>query len=61
MLISFVAFDWTTVTMIDAMSSARKLIVARPQLPKETRRDPCRKRATSDARMAHPAAAMPMA
>lgn len=47
--------------MIDAMSSATKLIVARPQLPNEIRRDPCRKKATSDARMAHPAAAIPMA
>ena len=50
-----------TVTMIEAMRSERKLIVARPQLPKDIRRDPCKKKATRDARMAHPAAAIPMA
>jgi hypothetical protein len=36
-------------------------MVARPQLPNEIRRDPCRNKATRDARIAHPAAAIPMA
>jgi len=49
------------VIMIEAMSNATKLIVANPQLPKEIKRDPCRKKATSEASMAHPAAAMPIA
>ena len=61
LLISFVALDWMTVIMIEATSRARKLMVARPQLPNEIRRDPCRNKATRDARIAHPAAAIPMA
>ncbi len=47
--------------MIKAMSSATKATDARPQFPKEIRRDPCRKKAAREERMAHPAAAMPMA
>jgi hypothetical protein len=47
--------------MIDAIRSAAKLSDARPQLPKEMRREPLRNKATSAAIIANPAAAIPMA
>jgi hypothetical protein len=46
---------------MEAMSSVTKLTDARPQFPNDMRREPCRKSATSEAMMAQPDAAMPMA
>ena len=47
--------------MMDATSSAAKLRDARPQLPKDMRREPFINRATSAAMIANPAAAIPIA
>ena len=49
-----------TVTIIDAVSSAKKESDVRPRLPNDVRREPERKNAISAVRIAMPAAAMPM-
>jgi hypothetical protein len=47
--------------IIEAINKARKERDARPQFPKERRREPCRKTAMREVRITQPAAAMPMA
>jgi hypothetical protein len=51
----------TIVTIIDATKKAMKLSDARPQFPKDMRREPLRNSATRAAMIAQPAAAMPIA